>query len=134
VPFSTGRLTLDKDTVVTSYRSLHCTEIDGVPAYWVAGTGPDRESSDELRASLWFRAGMADLPLVQHGWLHLLEHSALHGEDLIRRPVNGQVGLLHTAFHVQGSPTDVSAFLTRLCAWLADPRLDALEHERRVLR
>jgi len=77
---------------------------------------------------------MADLPLVQHGWLHLLEHSALHGEDLIRRPVNGQAGLLHTAFHVQGSPTDVSAFLTRLCAWLADPRLDALEHERRVLR
>jgi hypothetical protein len=34
-----------------------------------------------IGASLSFRCGMSDLPLTQHGWMHLPEHLALHGED-----------------------------------------------------
>ena len=63
------------------------TDVDGVPAFWVQGDGP-------LRASLVFRIGQADEPLVRRGWTHLLEHLALHGHDSIRRPTNGSVSSL----------------------------------------
>jgi hypothetical protein len=48
--------------------------------------------------------------------------------------VNGQVGLLHTAFQVQGTPEEVVDFFAGLCTWLGDPSLHHLEHEARVLR
>ncbi|GAA0572451.1 hypothetical protein HPO96_18005 [Kribbella sandramycini] len=106
---------------------LRTTEVDGVPVYWLPGPGT-------LRANLWFRAGMADEPLPAHGWLHLLEHLALHGRHSIRTPVNGQVSLLHTAFDVEGEPDAVVAHLRDLCRWLSDPVFSDLDHERRVLR
>ena len=107
--------------------ALRRTEVDGVPVVWSNGNAP-------LRAGLWFRAGMADATLPTHGWLHLLEHLALHGRDTIRTPVNGQVDLLHTVFAVEGEPTDVVTVLRDLCRWLATPQFGGLEHERRVLR
>jgi len=110
-----------------SGEKLRTTEVDGVPVYWLPGPGP-------LRASLWFRAGMVDEPLPTHGWLHLLEHLALHGRDSIRTPVNGHVSLLHTAFDVEGEPDDVVAHLRDLCRWLSEPVFSDLDHERRVLR
>ncbi|TDD60299.1 hypothetical protein E1263_11820 [Kribbella antibiotica] len=110
-----------------SGEKLRTTEVDGVPVYWLPGPGA-------LRANLWFRAGMADEPLPTHGWLHLLEHLALHGRDSIRTPVNGHVSLLHTAFDVEGEPDDVVAHLRDLCRWLSDPVFSDLDHERRVLR
>jgi hypothetical protein len=106
---------------------LQSTEVDGVPVFWVPG-------QRTLRASLWFRAGMADESLPTRGWLHLLEHMALHGRDSIRAPVNGQVSLLHSSFDVEGEPDDVVAFLRDVCRWLATPDFSELEHERRVLR
>ncbi|HEY9338737.1 MAG TPA: hypothetical protein VIQ79_30095, partial [Kribbella sp.] len=110
-----------------SGEKLRTTEVDGVPVYWLPGPGP-------LRANLWFRVGMTDEPLPTHGWLHLLEHLALHGRDSIRTPVNGHVGLLHTAFDVEGEPDDVVAHLRDLCRWLREPVFSDLDHERSVLR
>ncbi|MFK4084868.1 hypothetical protein ACI2LF_12200 [Kribbella sp. NPDC020789] len=73
-----------------SGEKLRATEVDGVPVYWLPGPGV-------LRAGLWFRARMVDERLPTHGWLHLLEHLALHGRHSIRTPVNGHVSLLHCA-------------------------------------
>lgn len=106
---------------------LQTTEVDGVPVFWVPGQG-------RLRASLWFRAGMVDESLPTRGWLHLLEHLALHGRDSIRAPVNGHVSLLHSSFDIEGEPDEVVAFLREVCRWLTTPDLSELEHERRVLR
>ncbi|MFG1814444.1 hypothetical protein ACGFIF_11805 [Kribbella sp. NPDC049174] len=106
---------------------LRTTEVDGVPVYWVPGEG-------RLRAGLWFRAGLADESLPTHGWLHLLEHLALHDRGSIRVPVNGYVSMLHTSFDVEGEPDDVTAFLQQVCQWVSAPDFGDLEHERRVLR
>lgn len=106
---------------------LRSTEVDGVPVFWVPGDGV-------LRASLWFRAGMVDESLPTRGWLHLLEHMALHGRNSIRTPVNGHVSLLHSSFDVEGEPAEVIAFLRDVCRWLTTPDFADLEHERRVLR
>lgn len=106
---------------------LRTTEVDGVPVFWVPGEG-------RLRAGLWFRAGMADESLPTRGWLHLLEHMALHGRDSIRAPVNGHVSLLHSSFDIEGEPEDVVAYLRSVCQWLTMPDFTDLEHERRVLR
>jgi len=107
---------------------LNRTEIGGVPAVWVPGR------PEVLRVSLCFRAGMTDLDLPRHGWLHLLEHLALHGRDGISLQVNGEVSLLGLRFDAAGDPAEVTAFFRELCAWLADPQLGDLEHEARVLR
>lgn len=106
---------------------LRATEVDGVPVYWVPG-------ERRMRASLWFRVGMADASLPTHGWLHLLEHLALHDRDSIRAPVNGSVSMLHTTLDVEGEPDDVAEFLQQTCRWLSTPNFTDLEHERRVLR
>lgn len=106
---------------------LRSTEVDGVPVYWVPG-------ERRMRAGLWFRAGLADESLPAHGWLHLLEHLALHDRGSIRVPVNGYVSMLHTSFDVEGEPDDVAAFLQTVCQWLSAPDFAELEHERRVLR
>jgi hypothetical protein len=106
---------------------LRTTEVDGVPVYWVPG-------QDRLRAGLWFRAGLADESLPTHGWLHLLEHLALHDRGSIRVPVNGYVSMLHTSFDVEGEPEDVADFLQQVCRWLSAPDFADLDHERRVMR
>lgn len=113
----------EADTAVPVRQS----DVDGVPTYWV----PSR--SHTLRASLLFRIGMSDLALHHHGRLHLLEHLALHGRESVSSPSNGEVGLLHTAFDIAGRPEQVVDFFVELCTWLANPRLDDLDHERRVL-
>ncbi|MFI7060287.1 hypothetical protein ACIBL3_04835 [Kribbella sp. NPDC050124] len=106
---------------------LRVTEVDGIPVYWVPG-------EQRMRAGLWFRVGLADETLPTHGWLHLLEHLALHGRDTIRTPVNGHVSMLHTSFDVEGEPDDIAEFLQHTCLWLSDPDFTDLEHEQRVLR
>jgi hypothetical protein len=106
---------------------LRTAEVDGVPVFWVPG-------ERRMRASLWFRVGMADESLPTRGWLHLLEHLALHDRDSIRVPVNGHVGMLHTSFDVEGEPDEVAGFLEQVCRWLSAPDFADLEHERRVLR
>jgi hypothetical protein len=108
--------------------TLRRGEVEGIPAFWVDGDPAD------LRASLVFRAGMADLLLPRHGWLHVLEHLALHGRTTIRRPVNGQVTLLTTSFDVRSDADGVVDFFRGLSGWLAEPEFGDLNHESRVLR
>lgn len=106
---------------------VHRTEVDGVPVLWVPS------DARTVRASLCFRVGMADERLIDHGWVHLIEHLALHGLTGSRRSINGSVGVLLTTFDVAGEAEQVVAFLRELCAWLSAPHFDEVEHEARVL-
>lgn len=104
------------------------TEIDGVTCFWVDSGRPT------LAAWLLFRIGSADEPVAESGWLHLLEHSALHGRGGGALHVNGFVAPLVTGFDTHG-PTDlVTRHLREVTAWLAAPDLSDLDRERNVLR
>ncbi len=107
---------------------LHDTEIDGVRCFWVDTGRPT------LAAQLVFRQGVADEPLPESGWLHLLEHLALHGRGGGALQVNGSVSLLLTSFDAHGPPAEVADHLREVTAWLVDPRFVELERERGVLR
>ncbi|WP_148612009.1 hypothetical protein [Nocardioides rubriscoriae] len=107
---------------------LHHTDIDGVACYWVATGRPT------LAAQLIFRQGVADEPVHERGWLHLLEHAALEGRGGGALQVNGSVSLLHTAFDAHGPRDAVVDHLGHLVDWLSRPSLHDLEHEREVLR
>jgi len=104
------------------------SEIDGVPCFWVETGRPT------LAASLMFRQGLADEPLHESGWLHLLEHMALHGSGNGVLHVNGSVSTLVTTFDTHGPVDAVADHLTRVATWLGDPRLEGVERERGVLR
>src|SRR4029079_17894115 len=58
-------------TMNTALRTVRETEIDGVLCFFV---DMERPLSS---AHLLFRTGLADEPLHESGWLHLLEHLAL---------------------------------------------------------
>ncbi len=102
--------------------------IGAVPTFWVE-TG-----RDTLTASLLFRAGMVDETLSTRGWIHLLEHLALHDRQSPTLHVNGSVGLLSTRFDVYGPVPEVVAALSGIAEWLANPVLDRVDHEAWVLR
>ena len=104
------------------------SEVDGVPCFWVETGRPT------LAASLLFRQGMADEPLPESGWLHLLEHMALHGTGNGSLHVNGSVSTLITTFDTHGPAEAVADHLTRLSSWLSNPELRGVERERGVLR
>jgi hypothetical protein len=104
------------------------SEVDGVPCFWVETGRPT------LAARLMFRQGIADEPLHESGWLHLLEHMALHGSGHGSLQVNGSVSPLVTSFDVHGPAESVADHLIRLTAWLGNPRLHGVERERGVLR
>ena len=104
------------------------TMIGAVPTFWVE-TG-----RDTLAATLVFRAGMVDETLTTRGWIHVLEHLALHDRESGTLHVNGSVGLLTTRFDVHGPVHEVVAALAGIADWLANPVLDRLDHEARVLR
>jgi hypothetical protein len=104
------------------------SEVDGVPCFWVETGRPT------LAASLIFRQGMADEPLHESGWLHLLEHMALHGSGNGALQVNGSVSALLTTFDTHGPAEAVADHLNRLTSWLGNPELRGVERERGVLR
>jgi len=101
--------------------------VDGVRCFWVETNRPT------LRASLMFRQGLADEPLVESGWLHLLEHLALDGKGGGALSINGSVSLLQTTFDAHGPADLVATHLASVTRWLRDPDLSRLEHERGVL-
>ncbi len=107
---------------------LFSGEVDGVPSFWVDTGRPT------LTAQLMFRAGSADETLPETGWLHVLEHMALHGRGRGALHVNGSVSLLHTAFDSHGPPDAVARHLGDLTRWLSAPSFWELERERNVLR
>jgi hypothetical protein len=108
--------------------TLHQTDVDGVRCFWVDSGRPT------LASWLLFRSGSADEPLNESGWLHLLEHSVLHGRGGGSLHVNGFVSPLITGFETHGPTPQVTRHLRDVTAWLADPDLHDLDRERGVLR
>ena len=106
---------------------VHTTEVDGVRTFWADSGRPT------LAATLMFRVGAADETLATTGWLHRLEHRALHGLPRGTLAVNGSVSPLLTTFAMHGPPEQVVAALAEVTRRLADPDLDELDRERRVL-
>lgn len=106
---------------------LHETDVDGVRCFWVDTGRPT------LAALLIFRQGMADEPLAESGWLHLLEHLALHGRGGGALHVNGSVSMLHTTFDVHGPHAAVVEHLAAVTTWLSEPAFHEFERERDVL-
>lgn len=107
---------------------LHETEIDGVRCFWVDSGRPT------LAAQLAFRCGTADEPVPESGWLHLLEHLALHGREAPGLQLNGSVSPLTTTFEAHGPVEAVVEHLGVVSRFLSAPRFDDLHRERRVLR
>jgi len=109
--------------------ALHETEVDGVRCFYVETGRPT------LAAVLTFRFGMADEPLTESGFQHLLEHLALDGHHAGGSlDTNGHTTLLHTGFDAHGPADLVARHLSAVTAWLSQPRFPDLGHERRVLR
>jgi hypothetical protein len=108
--------------------TLHETEIDGVLCFW-ADLGRPLSA-----AHLHFRHGLADEPLPEAGWLHLLEHLALLDRETLERPIRSSVGMLLTRFTAFGTPEVVVANLVALARWLEQPDLQLLARERGVLQ
>ncbi|MFN8194618.1 MAG: hypothetical protein U0R80_10095 [Nocardioidaceae bacterium] len=106
---------------------LHHTEVHGVRCFWVETGRPT------LAAQLLFRTGMVDESLTESGWLHLLEHLALHGRGGGALQVNGSVSLLHTAFEAHGPAEAVADHLRDVSGWLSRPTFLEFERERGVL-
>lgn len=107
--------------------SVHRTEIDGVPCFWVDSGRPT------LSATLLFRAGLVDESFTEHGWRHLLEHSALHGRGSGTLSVNGSVSLTTTTFDAHGPVERVVNHFDELARWLAAPDFSDIDRESRVL-
>jgi hypothetical protein len=104
------------------------TSVDGVPAFWTqAGHG--------LTAGLVFRLGRADESLAHGGITHLIEHLALFpfGADTSMH-YNGEASPITTTFLTRGSPAEIAAFLTAVCASLAGLPVERLRAEKQVLR
>ncbi|MCW5954667.1 MAG: insulinase family protein, partial [Propionibacteriaceae bacterium] len=106
----------------------HEDVVSGVPVFWVDGNLP------ALTATLRFRAGQADEPLPQRGYLHLLEHLAFHSLTIGSQVgYNGSVGPIFTSFTFSGPPDQVAQLLgeTTRRLGLVDP--GELRHEAQVL-
>lgn len=102
------------------------TEVDGVPTFWAEGPG-------NLVASLVFRVGMADEPLLWRGTSHLVEHLALGALGTPHLPHNGMVDATTTTFVASGSAEEVAEFLTGSVRALHALPYDRLDTERRIL-
>ena len=92
------------------------------------------EDSGRTAATLIFGVGARDETLPTLGTLHALEHAVMAGVRRTPIDINGGVGISTTQFTASGSPEHVSAFLTGVCGGLADPPIDRLAHEARVLQ
>jgi hypothetical protein len=104
------------------------TDVNGVLCFYV-DTGRPASA-----AHLIFRHGLADEPLHETGWLHLLEHLALLDRESLSRPINGQVSMLLTRFAAFGTPDELIDHLGALCRWVAEPDFQMLARERGVLQ
>ncbi|MGV9990902.1 insulinase family protein [Streptomyces sp. NPDC003374] len=107
--------------------AVHHTQVDGIPTLFAHAAGP-------LRAGLVFRVGVADETLARSGVTHLVEHLALHRQGLADYHFNGATKAAFTHFHVEGAEHEVVAYLTGVCASLADLPMERLETEKEILR
>jgi hypothetical protein len=112
----------------TALNTVRETDVSGVLCFYVDMGRP------ASAAHLIFRHGLADEPLHETGWLHLLEHLALLDRESLSRPINGQVSMLLTRFAALGGPDELVANLGALCRWVAEPDFRLLARERGVLQ
>ena len=112
----------------TALATVRETDVTGVLCFYVDMGRP------ASAAHLIFRQGLADEPLHETGWLHLLEHLALLDRESLSRPINGQVSMLLTRFAAFGAPDELVANLGALSRWIADPDFRLLARERGVLQ
>ncbi|MEV4704000.1 insulinase family protein [Actinoplanes sp. NPDC049316] len=102
-------------------------EVDGVPTLLAPTTGP-------MHAGLVFRVGQADETLARKGVTHLIEHLALHSIGVADYHYNGVTGVEHTYFHMQGTATEITDFLTGVCTALGSLPMARLTTEKEILR
>ncbi len=112
----------------TALHTVQETQIDGVLCFFVDMGRPVSS------AHLLFRTGVADEPLAETGWLHLLEHLALLDRETLTRPIHGTVSMLLTRFDAYGTPEAVVERVRDLSQWMAEPDLRLLARERGVLQ
>jgi hypothetical protein len=112
----------------TAPHAVRETDVSGVLCFYVDTGRP------VSAAHLIFRQGIADEPLHETGWLHLLEHLALLDRETLARPVHGEVSMLLTRFATFGTADELGANLGRLCRWIAEPDFRLLARERGVLQ
>jgi zinc protease len=101
-------------------------EVDGVPAVLAPVTGP-------AHAGLVFRVGTADEPLARRGITRLVEHLVTDGLSAAGR-TSWTTGPEHTYFHVQGSPAEITDFLTGVCEALRNPPVARLATVRDLVQ
>src|SRR3954468_6615195 len=112
----------------TALNTIRETDVDGVLCFHV-DTGRPASA-----AHLLFRQGLADEPLHETGWLHLLEHLALLDRETLTRPIEGRQTLLLTHFAAFGGPEAITQHMGALARWLAEPDLRLLARERGILQ
>ncbi len=105
---------------------MHRTEIDGVPVLWAPGPPP-------LEAALIFGCGVRDERFRTLGVSHMIEHLAMGTLPRLFHSHNAEVDEESTRFTAEGTPDEVTEFLGRVCAALADLPLDRMAKEAGVL-
>lgn len=104
------------------------TDVDGVATLHAPGRGT------RYRAGLLFRVGRADETLATAGITHLVEHLALHQQDVGEFHYNGATADLYTHFLVEGSAEHVVEYFDSVCASLRNLPMHRLETEKEILR
>lgn len=108
--------------------ALHRDTRDGVPVLWTPQDGT-------LTGVLKFRVGWADETVLTRGLTHVVEHLAMYwtgGKQTYG--LNAGVDGITTWFGAKGTPGEVASFLSGVCRALADPPMERLSAECRVLR
>ncbi|GAB3166354.1 hypothetical protein GCM10027059_25260 [Myceligenerans halotolerans] len=103
-------------------------EVDGIPVLYA----PWREN--QVTGGLVFRVGQADETLATRGITHLVEHLALHGQNLAETHHNGVTSDITTTFHVSGTLDEVVDHLNQVCAALRDLPVHRIGTEKEILR
>lgn len=102
------------------------SDVDGVPTFRVETPGP-------AFAMLLFRVGRSDEQLPQAGITHLVEHLAFHRLHHLPYEHNGTTEPLFTRFFAEGDPDEVADFVRTVAGSLADPPLERLRREARII-
>ncbi len=100
------------------------TEVEGIPTLFAA------RDDGVCSAGLVFRVGGADEHLAVRGVTHLVEHLALRAAGLPAEHVRDGLSDLMTRFSATGTPDEVAAALTAVCAALRTPPIRHLDEER----
>jgi predicted Zn-dependent peptidase len=105
-------------------------EVDGVRVLSL----DEGDIQGPLQACLVFGVGRADESLPTAGISHVVEHLVLHPTRTSAHSWNGAVSVIATRFYATGRPEDVVDFFAQVSRRLADPPVERLADELRVLQ